>query len=109
MIAATRILKVRTPDGDLDVPVEIQVPVLDGAAWTCRFSIGWPDGKAEGYAKAMDGVQALEHALQHVGMLLYVSRHHEARTLDFDIPGDGYGFPLPRGSRGLAIGLDKNM
>lgn len=109
MIAATRILKIRTPDREVDVPVEIQVPVLDRDAWTCQFSIGWPEGMVQGHATAMDAVQALEHALQHVGMLLYVSRHHETRALYFDVPGDGYGFPLPRGSRDLAIGLDKEM
>ena len=87
MIAAERILKIRGVNGDTPVPVQIQVPEFDRDAWVCRFSIGWPDGVASGYAAAMDAVQALQFAMHRIAMLLYISAHHKEGTLYFDIPG----------------------
>jgi len=109
MIAAERTLQIRTQNGDISVPVHIEVPVLDRTAWTCRFTIGWPEGEARGYATAFDAVQALQFAMQRIAMLLYISPHHQSRALYFDVPGEGYGFPLPTDSRNLAIGDDKTL
>lgn len=109
MIAAERTLRISTRAGDSPVPVTITVPQPDRTAWTCHFSIGWPEGKATGSATAFDGVQALLFAMERVAILLYVSAYHADGTLCFEEPGEGYGFPLPRDSRHLAIGLDKTL
>lgn len=109
MIAAERTLYIRQADGDTPVLVRVEVPVADRGAWTCRFTIGWPDEPANGYATAYDGIQALLFAMERIAILMYVSPYHQARTLFLQEPGEGYGFPLPRNSRELAIGLDKNV
>jgi hypothetical protein len=109
MTAAERQLWIAGPQGDISVPIRIEVPVDDRTAWICRFNIGWPDGPASGRVAALDAVQALLFAFEHIAMLLYMSKHHAAGTLRFDAPGEGYGFPLPAGSRDLAIGLDKTL
>jgi hypothetical protein len=109
MIAAKRILRVRDSKGETLVPVQIEVPVPDRTAWTCNFSIDWPEGRATGYATAFDAVQALLFAMERVAILLYVSSYHNNHTLLFEEPGEGYGFPLPRDSRHMAIGLDKTL
>lgn len=109
MIVAERVLRLRTADEDLPVPVRIDTPEPDRTAWTCRFTIGWPEETVSGYATALDAVQALQFAMERIAMLLYMSPHHRSGALYFDEPGEGYGFLLPHGSRDLAIGLDKTL
>lgn len=109
MIIAKRMLQVRENGRDTPVPVSIELPRSERGAWWCNFEIGWPEGVYQGHAGGFDAVQALVSAMQHVAILLYSSEYHRNRTLVFDEPGEGYGFPLPAGGRDLAIGLDAKL
>jgi hypothetical protein len=78
MPIATRTLKVRRPDGDVDVPVRIFAPEKDETrGWGCRFEIVWPNRTAEMTAGGGDAVQALEIAAEAIGAQLYASKYHE--------------------------------
>jgi hypothetical protein len=72
----------------------------------CRFEIAWPDGTLAQWAGGVDAVQALVHALQIIGALLYTSDAHKRGVLYLDEPGRGYGFPVPHGIRDLLEGDD---
>lgn len=83
------------------------MPELEGSAWRCAYEIGWPDGSRASAAYGVDAVQALELAMQKIGIELYMSDAHEAGALVWERPGGGYGFPLPVNARDLLIGDDK--
>jgi hypothetical protein len=107
MIAAERTLYIQTKGAKVAVPISIEVPFYERDAWTCNFSIGWPEGVARHHGMGLDGVQALKHALTSIAIHLYASPYHRDGTLQWDQLGAGYGFPLPAGGRDLAIGDDK--
>lgn len=109
MIVAERMLYIETKAARVPVAVRIELPSYEREAWTCNFSIGWPEGTAHHYGMGADGVQALHSALRIIAIHLYASPYHRQRTLVFDEPGDGYGFPLPVGSRDQALGHDKSL
>jgi hypothetical protein len=107
MLIASRTLKLRQPDGEVDVPVSLFAPARDETrGWGCRFEIGWPDETKSMVARGSDSVQALEIALRLIGTQLYTSVHHGAGTLVFEKPGGGYGFPLPGNLRDMLAGDD---
>jgi hypothetical protein len=111
MIIATRVLKLRTEGGDVDLPVRIHAPEQDDTmgCWKVRFAIEWPDETfhQEGYGE--DAVQALILTLQMIGIVLYTSDQHESGRLGWNEPGQGYGFPLAKSVRDLAVGHDKEF
>ena len=107
MIIGTRNLKVRSQQGDVDVPVRIFAPVEDAErGWGCKFEIEWPNGADTMTARGIDAIQALEIAMKMIGAHLYTSKQHEAGELMFDKRGAGYGFPVPQNMRDLLIGDD---
>ena len=85
------------------------MPFFERSAWTCKFSIGWPEGSLRHQGMGSDSVQALHSALRMIAIDLYASPQHRNGTLVFEEPGDGYGFPLPADSRGEALGRDKAL
>jgi hypothetical protein len=111
MVIATRVLKLRQPTGDTDVPIRIFAPELHESlsCWKVRYEIEWPDRtfKREGYGE--DAVQALILTLQMIGAVLYTSEEHESGNLFWLEPGTGYGFLMPRTTRDLLIGHDKEF
>jgi hypothetical protein len=107
MLIATRSLKVRQGDSESDIPVRLFQPEAEeGRGWGCRFEIEWPDRTISMIARGFDSIQALEIALQLIGVQLYTSSYHDAGQLIFEKPGGGYGFPVPRNMRDLLIGDD---
>jgi hypothetical protein len=109
VIAATRVLRIATDGEHVEVPVSIHVPFDDDGAWRCDFEIGWPETPTKFRGMGLDSVQALESARKMIAVHLYASPYHHAGTLYFDQPGNGYGFPLPAGSRDLAVGDDRKL
>ena len=109
MLIATRVLKLRRPAGNIEIPIRIFAPQPQAVDWACRFEIDWPDGTLTLPAKGIDAVQALHIALQLIGALIYTSDHHASGNLMWQEPGKGYGFPVTNGIRDLLIGDDKKF
>jgi hypothetical protein len=107
MLIATRVLKLRRPAGDIEIPIQIFAPEQEGTSWSCKFEINWPDGTIRMAAGGVDAVQALHLALQLIGAQIYASDHHASGKLMWLEPGKGYGFPATKGIRDLLIGDDK--
>lgn len=107
MIIAERAIRLKTSAGETIVPVRIHQPVLSKRAWSCTFEIGWPRGTDVSHAMGADGVQALKLAMEKIAVQLYASPYHKAGAISW-AQGGGYGFPLPRSARDLAIGDDKS-
>ena len=79
----------------------LYAPEGGGKHWSCRFSIGWPDGVDEDTSHGVDQVQAIILALQTIGARLYLSDYHRSpEGLYFETTGSGYGFPVPRDPTG---------
>jgi hypothetical protein len=106
---ATRVLTWRRADGEKDVPVRLFRPEPDDRAWICRYEIAWPDTTFASAAYGRDAVQALVHALQKIAIELYVSEAHRSGRFGWVEPGAGYGFPLVRTVRDLAVGHDREF
>lgn len=107
MIIAQRTLQITDANGTkTQVGVRILLPRLNGTSWVCEYEIDWPTATRRSSAGGVDSVQALTLAMQKVGTELYASPYHEARTLTFDGPGKGYGFPVPKPLRKDLIGED---
>lgn len=109
MIIATRVLTLRRATGDIEIPIRIFAPEQQEVDWGCRFEIDWPEGMEAKTLIGIDAVQALDHVLKVIGVLLYTSQHHKSGELMWLGPGDGYGFPVPISQRDLLIGDDKTF
>ena len=106
MLIATRLLKLRTPEAEIDIPINIFAPEEDDRAWKCSYEIHWPEGKRTSAAWGFDSVQAILLALQKIGTDIYVSGYHKSGNLMWDKPGNGYGFPVPHNARDWLEGDD---
>lgn len=109
MVVAERMLTVASGGRTISVRVVVEAPVLDRNAWISNYSIGWPEGSFTHRGMGNDSMQALLSAMRLVAINLYASPYHNAGTLMWERPGEGYGFPLPADSRGLALGMDKDL
>jgi hypothetical protein len=109
MVIATRVLKLRRTAGDIDIPIRIFAPEREGASWSCKFEVDWPDGTLRIAAGGVDAVQALHLALELIGAQIYASDHHASGKLMWLEPGKGYGFPVTRGIRDILIGDDRTL
>jgi hypothetical protein len=108
MIAATRMLRLKSEGRDREIPIRIFVPELaDDKTWWCHYEIGWPEGIWKSRAGGVDSAQALFLAMQMIGSDIYTSNYHQSGELFLDRPGEGYGFPVPSSLRGLLMGDDK--
>lgn len=106
MIIATRLLKLRDPKGDIDVPIRLFAPEEDDRSWKCRFEIDWPDGRLERFAGGEDSMQALILALSMIGVIIYTSDYHHSGNLNWGGDWKGYGFPVLGSVRDLLTGED---
>lgn len=106
MVVASRSLKLRRGERDIDIAIRVFSPRLDGDHWSCRYEIDWPEGTRKGVAHGHDSVQALLLALNIVGSELYTSDYHKAGSLRSADAWKGYGFPVPQNLRDLLIGDD---
>jgi hypothetical protein len=109
MLIATRVLKLRGVEGDVDIPVHLYAPQEKPDHWWCEFDIGWPEGALRRAAAGEDAMQALELAIRMIGALIYTSDHHESGRLMWLEAGRGYGFPVPNGIRDLLVGDDRRF
>src|SRR5262245_3521257 len=107
MVIATRILKLRNVNRDIQIPVRIFAPEQEDASWSCKFEVDWPDGMVTMSAGGVDAVQALDLALKMIGAQIYASDHHASGNLMWEAPGKGYGFPVGKNIRDLLVGDDK--
>jgi hypothetical protein len=105
-VIATRTLTLQTDAGHVEIPIRLFAPEQDDNAWICRFDIDWPEGKYERWAAGEDAVQALLHALQMIGVIIYTSEQHKSGKLMWYEAGTGYGFPVTHNLRDLLIGDD---
>jgi hypothetical protein len=109
MVIAARILTLRQDSRDIEIPIRIFAPVKDGASWSCKFDVGWPEETWAMAAGGADSIQALQIAMQLIGAQIYASDHHAAGKLMWLEPGRGYGFPVPSGIRDLLVGNDRSL
>jgi hypothetical protein len=108
MLLATRILRLqRRPN--VEIPIRVFAPQQNGADWSCRFEIGWPEGVVEREVIGIDAIQALELALRMIGTIVYSSDLHRSGELVWQAPRQGYGFPVPNTIRDLLIGQDREF
>ena len=105
-IIAMRTLQIIDADKRVDVPIRIFTPQLVDGAWNCHVEIEWPDGVMKRYAGGIDAVQALELAMQLIGVELYCSEAHEGGRLVWMDKGRGYGFPVTHNLRDKLVGDD---
>ena len=105
IVIASRMFRVRTEDGERDVPVRIYAPYEQGGAWRCRTEIQWPDRLQARDAGGHDSAQALFIAMEMVGVHLYTSDYHADDAFIFT-DWIGYGFPVPKTLRDMLIGHD---
>ena len=107
MIIATRILKLRDPKGDTEIPVRIFLPELrESYGWECRYEIDWPDEREARAMYGYDSAQAILLTFQFIGCQIYTSEEHKSGNLFAGEPGRDYGFPVPHIIRDLLIGDD---
>jgi Domain of unknown function (DUF6968) len=104
---ASRVLKCKTDNGLVDVPVRLYAPEQVDGAWRCLYEIAWPDGTWSSVGWGVDAVQALLLALQKIGVELYTSEYHERGELYWTEPGQGFGFPVVDAMRNLLVGEDR--
>jgi hypothetical protein len=109
MNAISRVLKMRSRDREIEIPIRICWPVRDEAAWSCEWEIQWPDRKRSSAARGADAIQALMNALQMVGSEIYASEAHQTGQLSWDNKWIGYGFPVPNSIRDMLVGDDKKF
>jgi hypothetical protein len=102
MLIATRVLKLRRTAGDIDIPVRIFAPEQEGASWSCKFEVDWPDGTPRIAAGGVDSVQALHLALELIGAQLYASDHRASGKLMWLEAGKGYWLSGNQGHSGHA-------
>jgi hypothetical protein len=102
-------LKLKRAGRVVDVIVDLGPVVQASSEWTCSYRIAWPDGPKTGRASGLDAPQAIYLAMQFVAAQLYMSAAHQRGELYWDKPGNGYGYPLPVGSRDLAVGDDRKL
>jgi hypothetical protein len=110
MIIAERILKYAAAGGTIaQVPIRLFAPETNGKDWSCRYTIGWPDGLYNGTGHGIDQFQAVILTLQRIGTDIYFSDYHKTGQLYFEKLGSGYGFPVPKNARDLLVGDDKRF
>jgi len=111
MIIATRTLGVTLKSGSRgEVSLRLYLPVQSGEDWDCRYEIdwpsdGWPARTVNGHAVGTDALQALQLAIQKLGVELHMTSYHRDGKMQW---GDwkGYGIALPRDGRDLMRGDD---
>ena len=107
MMIATRMLKLRSANGELKIPISVFAPEkATSGAWFCRYEIDWPDKKSAMSVGGFDSAQALVQALQIIGAEIYSNNYHKSGDLFWEAPGRGYGFPVTAGLRDLLEGDD---
>jgi hypothetical protein len=110
MIIASRVLKLRSPAGVIDIPIRIFKPEeAKRDTWSCGYEIEWPDGRWQNTSWGVDSIQALFNAFQMIGSEIYTSNFHKSGDLYLDAPERGYGFPVPGGLRHLLRGDDADF
>jgi len=107
MVIATRKLVFRDGSENREVAIHIFVPQQEAPrSWSCAYEIDWPDGARKFAAYGVDAVQALELALKMIGAEIYTSNYHQSKSLIWEKPGQGYGFPVPISLRNRLEGDD---
>jgi hypothetical protein len=108
MIIAQRTLKILTgAQAGSAVLIVVHMPSKDGDGWSCIYEIGWPERPRKSQGAGVDAVQALNIAMQKIGIELYLSSYHAQGSLEFQGTGKGYGFPVPSSMRGMLVGDDR--
>ena len=107
MIIATRTLTLRTEEGEVEVPIHIHAPEQKDTYWICNYDVDWPGEPCSRYGAGEDAVQAMIIALQMIAIELYVTDAHKEGRLGWGGEfNKGYGFPLTKNVRNLAVGYD---
>ena len=106
MVIAQRNLTLSLNGKNIDVPVRIFAPIRADNAYTCLCESGWPTRVKSMTVSGIDSVQAIEIALQFIGISLYTSPYHAAGQLSCDGMKGGYGFPVPSNARDMLVGED---
>lgn len=103
---ASRILKLRTQNGLVDLGIRIYLPEGSGLAWWCKYEIDWPEGVEQMRVTGIDAIQCLQIAMEMIGAEIYTSAYHKEGDLLYWADWKGYGFPVPGGIRHLLVGDD---
>lgn len=91
------------------VLVQIHQPTSTEHDWACRYEITYPDRTISKEVFGVDQIQALQLAMQAIGIELHASKEHKAGELFWEEPGNGYGFPLPKNARDMLRGDDRTF
>ena len=102
-----RLLRLKRGKVVEDIAVTVSLPVERKGTWSCKYEIGWPEGKRSGEIGGADALQAMYLCMQAVALTLYASPHHKSGALYWVKPGQGYGFPMPKAGLGDLIGEDR--
>jgi uncharacterized protein DUF6968 len=97
-VIATRQLDLAGSD---KVTVALLEPVGDVGEYRCAYSISGLSRDEEGRAIGQDGVQALQLAMNSIGVVLYTSDEWKEGRLTWN-GGKDLGFPLPDSLKDLA-------
>jgi hypothetical protein len=112
MIIATRVLTVKTKAGaEKPVALRLFAPTQVGNVWDCRYEIefpedGWAAETIKSHAQGTDAMQALQLAMQKMGVELHFTSYHKERTMRWGEGWVGYGFAVDKEARDLLIGDD---
>ncbi|BCJ90418.1 hypothetical protein IZ6_11530 [Terrihabitans soli] len=109
---ATRTLKIVGDGLEQKVEIRIYKPIdktTENFDFHCEYEIDWPGKTLSSYAVGIDPVQALQLALNKIGIELYTSSFHKERRLKWFELGSGFGFPVPPNIRDVYEGDDKSL
>jgi hypothetical protein len=107
MVIASRTLTLRDRDRTLEIPIKVFAPECEKpGVWRCRYEIGWPEGIHSLAGYGVDSMQAMVITLGMIGAEIYSSNYHKSGNLFWDVPGNGYGFPVAPSIRDLLQGND---
>jgi hypothetical protein len=104
---ASRVLTLKDATEEFDIYIRIFAPECEKpGVWRCRYEIDWPDGNRVFAGYGVDSMQALVLTLHMIGAEIYSSDFHKSGHLFWDVPGNGYGFPVAPTLRNLLQGDD---
>jgi hypothetical protein len=103
-IIATRLLKLREANGEVEIPIRIHTPEREQpGVWGCRYDVGL---RGSVLRRLGGSIQAILVALLMIGAEIYSSDYHKSGHLFWREPGKGYGFPVVPTLRDLLQGDD---
>ena len=107
MVIASRTLTLRNEKSAIEIPIRVFAPECEKpGVWKCQYDVGWPEGIHSSAGHGVDSIQAIVITMGMIGAEIYSSNYHKSGNLFWDVPGNGYGFPVAPSIRDLLQGDD---